>query len=299
MSTSDTKTLKELDLLNYFLNLLKDTPHPGVLNILKNQQYQLFSIEKNVRTDKGTVKFDLCMMKENEFFGLELKGGYIDNDLLQLEKYATFDRRNYLRDEAVANVHDDNFNIHIVFDDMLNQTRNRTYECLTYTGYNTRNNKVQFSCHSNIFSIINTYSETVDLEAIYPIVHFDKESSDIEIAREICVEVDAYLMSNNSFTIDEIFHQSFCSIPDFLNTLGADVKKFGQKKILKMLNNMAETGYKKLMKWEHGMWKPAKEINFGELKKARIMFLNSLIEPSIKLESIDQITMDEYIDLNE
>ncbi|TDM04694.1 hypothetical protein [Macrococcus carouselicus] len=296
MNISDTEKLSELELLNFFLNLLKENAHVGVINILCLNNYTLFSIEKNVRTEQGTIKFDICFKKDNAaFYGLELKGGRFDNDISQIEKYNNFERTQYLRNETLSHINQNNFSVHIIFNIQLNNTIDNYMENLIYSGFTFRNNKIIFECETELFKLINEAMETTDIENIQRIIHFDKETEDKDIANEICSEVDALLMNQCSFTIDEIVSRAYCSIPDMATVIGADVRSFGNKKVKKMLDLMGRVGYTKLMKWENRQWHPLKTIKLNDVKIARRNYLEYINNPFSNPEN-NQMSIDEFIE---
>lgn len=295
MTTSDIREINELDLLNLFLNLLKEVPHFGVDNVLKKSGYSLFSIEKDVRTDEGTIKFDICLRNSDEFLGVELKGGRYNNDTDQIQKYKTFNKKQYLRNETVNDIETINFHVHIVFNKRYNRDFEADDDHLVYSIFKIADCYIKFECNSMIMNFINENKEKVNLDNVQKIIRFDKETKREDLAILICTEVDACLLANEPFTIDDIYIRAYCSIPEVADTIGSDIKSFANKKIKELLRKMESSSYKDLIKWENKTWIPVRQASVSEIKRARKVFLEVLKNPKTPIDT-KQLDMFDFMD---
>ncbi len=264
LPNSEPYCYNELELLNLAILMCLESNASGVDNILFKHKYKIISIDRSVDTAVGTIKYDVCLTSiEKEItLGIEIKGENASNlDEKQLNRYKNIPLDQFIYSNGIPST---NTNIHKIETLLMVNTPRITpvRQKLEQLGYNFS----ILGLDSDYLSASLDEIESIDLEfsddlktnpniltQMKPplLIKLDKESSEIDIASDVLSEIFKILIGKqDSFKVDEILENTYCSIPHLLNIVGTDIKSAVQNKIKRCLRDLSKNELEKNLIWE-------------------------------------------------
>ncbi|MFJ8459739.1 hypothetical protein ACIQ57_11490 [Lysinibacillus xylanilyticus] len=239
MNPIDIKYYTEIELLNLAILMCLESDTNGVNNILYKHNYKIVS----------TV-------------GIEIKGDRASNiDEDQLNRYKNVPLEQFI---YLSGIPSQDLNAHKMETVLMVNSSRLSYvrDKLEQYGYKFSILGLDSDYLTASLDEIHTIDQAIAhdinsnpniLSTITPplIIKFDKESDETVIAAEVIPEIFRILLEKrDTFTVDEIIENTYCSVPYLLNIVGSDVKSSVNNKIKRCLRDLSKFELDKNLIWD-------------------------------------------------
>ncbi|MFD2639119.1 hypothetical protein [Piscibacillus salipiscarius] len=285
----------ELDLINILVCMCLEEELDGIENVFTKHGYNLISIDRNIDTSVGTIKYDLIISNKLKEYslGFELKGNKASNlETDQLEKYKNVSSSELVKFGGLNSFNSEEHKLQTIIG-INNHSSENVISFLEEQNYSfpvlavdTSNIQIK---HIRIIDneINNVFKSPLIYKSFISLIKYDKDTPLENIAPDLIAIILKYSLEGKSnFTVDEVIDDLYCSIPNVFQIIGGDVKKAVRRKIIKLLDRLSKTELSVYLEWDsinqywyiHRLHPDAHPNTLSSFREKGVAFVNRIRE---------------------